>query len=488
MSSSKPIKKREFSLAELFLALFATGFVFVTWFNCWCHDSDEKVLVRQAQLPEGPASALFDFEETYFTEPFVFAQQLSDNFREPSSCSVLPTAEEELPGQEIVKVEGVLKKGESPDASLAKLNIDAKTRHKLLKSLSKAVNLRRCRQGERFTLSLGPDGKVLALNWEKGPFEEYQVVLEESGGYKLSRAPVVIENRVVKVSGQFTSGLYDSFANYGLSSRLAKMFGEIFSTKVDFNSDIRLGDSFSIIFNKYYKDGKYVGNGRILAAKYCSIGGSCLEAYYYQDPDNKRAGSGSHGYFGPDGTSLSNSFLRTPLKVYKVTSRFTSRRFHPILKVTRPHYGVDLAAPIGTPVMAVADGKVTFTGWQRGYGRIVVLKHRGGYKTYYGHLLRFAKGIRKGKRVRKKQIIGYVGRSGYATGPHLDYRVWHKGRFIDPLRMRLPSGEKLAGTRLKRFLERYKQFHAILKDDNMLTGIISVKKETVSQKPNDLTG
>ncbi|NPA95587.1 MAG: M23 family metallopeptidase [Thermodesulfobacteria bacterium] len=468
------------------MAILASGFVIMMLTVCWRQDIDEKVLVRQAQLPEGPASALFDFDETYFTEPFIFPKEVSENFPEPSSCSIY--ADSDVEGGGVIKIEGFLEKGESPDASLAKFNIEPKIRHQLLKSLSKAVNLRRCRQGERYVLSFSKDGKVVGLKWEKGPFEEYQVVLEENGKFKLSRAPVVIESRLVKVSGQFTSGLYDSFANYGLSSRMARMFGEIFSTKVDFNSDIRLGDSFSIIFNKYYKNGKYVGAGRILAAQYCSIGGSCYEAYYYQDKDGKKGAKREYGYFGPDGSSLSNSFLRTPLKVYRVTSRFTTRRFHPLLKVPRPHYGVDLAAPIGTPIMAVADGTVTFTGWQRGYGRIIVIKHKDDYKTYYGHLLRFAKGIRKGKRVHKKQIIGYVGRSGYATGPHLDYRVWHKGRFINPLKMRLPSIEKLTGARLKRFLKRYNEFHAILHDKNVVTGIISVKKETVNHKPNDLTG
>ena len=137
--------------------------------------------------------------------------------------------------------------------------------------------------------------------------------------------------------------------------------------------------------------------------------------------------------------------------------------------------------------MAVADGIVTFTGWQRGYGRIVVLRHKGGYKTYYGHLSRFARGLKKGKKVHQKQIIGYVGRSGYATGPHLDYRVWHNGRFVDPMRMRFVITEKLQGQRLKKFLVKYKAFQALLRD-NVSSGIISVKKETLDKKPSDFTG
>lgn len=481
MSNRKPNVHKGFVLSELFLAVMAI-IVSLTFLNDLCQEYDEAILVREAQLPEGPASALYDFDETYFTEPFLVIEEFSDNMLEPTSCSIEPPAGEEVAGPELMQVKGVLKKGESLASCLRRYNIDTKTRYRLLKALGKAIDLRRCLPGERFTITLSQEGQVVALNWEKGPFEEYQVVFE-GDAYKLSKSPLVIENRVVKVSGRITSGLYDSFANYGLGAKIASKFTEIFSTRVDFNSDIRVGDSFSVIFNKYYKNGQCIGTGRILAAKYCPLGGGCLEAYYFNDQGK----SARAGYFGPDGSSLSKSFLRSPLKVYKITSRFTSRRFHPLLKVYRPHYGVDLAAPIGTPIMAVADGTVTFTGWQRGYGRIVVLRHKGGYKTYYGHLSRFARGLRKGKRVHQKQIIGYVGRSGYATGPHLDYRVWHNGRFVDPMKMRFAITEKLEGQRLEKFLVKYKAFQALLRD-NVSPGIISVKKETIHKKPNDFTG
>ncbi len=469
-----------FSLLELFLAVLAAGFSIVM-LSSLCQDYDEKLLVKQAQLPEGPASALFDFEETYYYEPLLASEDLSDNFVEPVSRLVSPVQENRAEPVGRVQVEGMLMKGESLDACLERYSVGPKTRYKLLKTLAGAFDLRRCLPGERFRISWSEDGKVLALNWEKGPFEEYRVVLDRDGSYTLTKAPVVIESRMVKISGRFTGDFYDSFANYGLGTKIARQFNDIFSSSVDFNSDIRVGDSFSIILTQYYKNDKLIGMGKILAAKYCSIGGGCTEAYYF-------ANSGSMGrYYGPDGTLLSNSFLRSPLKVYKITSRFNPRRFHPILKVYRPHYGVDLAAPIGTPIMAVAQGIVTFTGWQRGYGRIVVLKHKGGYKTYYGHLSRFAKGIRKGVRVHQKQVIGYVGRSGYATGPHLDYRVWHNGRFVDPLRMRVAFSGKLKGSALQSFLASYKQLEVLLRD-YVDSGIISVKMEIFDKKPNDLAG
>lgn len=470
------------NILELFLAIIAVGFS-VSMLIFMCHDYDENLLVRQAQLPEGPASALFDFEETYFNEPFLVSGERSDN-TEHISCSMsyLQNFKKDSVSKDgQLQIHGELRKGESLDVCLKRYNIDTNTRYKLVKTLAKAFNVRRCRPGERFDISLDQNGNVLSLNWYKGPFNEYKVVADENGSYTISRSPITVENRIVKVSGQFTGGLYDSFANYGLNSKVARQFSEIFSSSLDFNADIRVGDSFSIIFSKYYRNGEYVGTGRIVAAKYCSIGGSCLEAYYFSD------GASTSGYYKPDGTSVSSSFLRSPLKVYKITSRFTTRRFHPVLKVYRPHYGVDLAAPIGTPIVAVADGTVTFTGWQRGYGRIVVLKHRGGYKTYYGHLHRFAKGIKKGAKVHQKQVIGYVGRSGYATGPHLDFRVWHNGKFVDPLRVKIASSGELSGVNFLNFLEQYKQLEVLLRDD-ISPGIISVKKETIDKKPKDLTG
>ncbi len=480
MRSTRPLSGQEFNLLELFLAVLAAGFSIAILSNL-CQDYDEKILVKQAQLPEGPASALFDFEETYYYEPMLISEECSDSFVEPVSWSIASPQGVVAREADTVLIEGQLKKGESLDACLKRYDIAPKTRYALLKSLGGAFDLRKCLPGERFKISLSEDGRVLALIWEKGPFDEYKVVLDENGSYSLTKAPVTVESRMVKISGQFTAGLYDSFANYGLGAKVARQFSDIFSSSVDFNSDIRVGDSFSIILTKYYKNGKLIGIGKILAAKYCTIGGSCTEAYYFAN-DRSRV-----GYYRPDGTSLSNSFLRSPLKVYKITSRFNSRRFHPILKVYRPHYGVDLAAPIGTPIMAVADGTVTFTGWQRGYGRIVVLRHKGGYKTYYGHLLRFAKGLKKGVRVHQKQVIGYVGRSGYATGPHLDYRVWHNGRFVDPLRIRMVSGRGLSGAALQSFIAGYKQLEMLLRD-NVASGIISVKKETLNRKPTDLIG
>jgi len=482
VASIKPNKQSGLHLIELFMAVMAVN-IALTFLGGLCQESDENLLVREAQLPEGPASALYDFEETYFSEPFLASEEVSDNLIEPMSCSIEPSLEHEVSGPKLVQIKGVLKKGESLASCLRRYKIDAKTSYRLLKTLGRAINLHRCLPGEKFTITLSQEGQVISLIWGKGLFEEYHVVLDRREGYKLSKVPVTIENRVVKVTGQITGGLYDSFANYGMGAKIARKFTEIFSTKIDFNSDIRPGDSFSIIFNKYYKNGECIGTGRILAAKYCPLGEECLEAYYFKDLGQRTSG----GYYGPDGVALSKSFLRSPLKVYTITSRFTSRRFHPILKVYRPHYGVDLAAPIGTPIMAVADGTVTFTGWQRGYGRIVVLRHRGGYKTYYGHLSRFAKGIKKGKRVVQKQIIGYVGRSGYATGPHLDYRVWHNGHFVDPFRMHVATVQKLEGKPLNRFLEKYNGLQAVLNDD-VSPGIISVKKETINKKPNDFTG
>ncbi len=433
-----------------------------------------------------PARELFVFEEPYLPETFELLSMDPDTLLEPLQDPLgLEKPEPDLNLLVDLKSEkDHLRKGENPDAALKRHHIDRMTRHKVLEELKKAVDLRRCREGEQFELYFDSAGSFRSLVWHRGAFEVYEVRSDylKPDVFVLAKKPVVLEKKIIKATGVISGGLIDSFSDFGLDPKLARKFSELFASRIDFNTEAHLGDSFSLIFEKYYKHDVAVGYGRILAARYCSQSGRCLEAYYFNGE-----GTSSGGYFSPEGKALGTSFLRSPLKVYRITSRFTSRRFHPILKVNRPHYGVDLAAPIGTPIMAVADGVVNFTGWQRGYGRIVIISHKGGYKTYYGHLSRFAKGIRKGVRVTRKQVIGYVGRSGYATGPHLDYRVKKNGHFVNPLKIHFPSAQDLPKGALGSYLAIVKRFHPLLTEPDT-PKIISVETEKITTAPDGWTG
>jgi len=204
-----------------------------------------------------------------------------------------------------------------------------------------------------------------------------------------------------------------------------------FDVDIDFHTELQKGDSFKVAVEKMYLDGRLSRYGRILSAEFVQ-GDRTLRAVRYD-------GQESQGYYAPDGTPLRKAFLRSPLKFSRISSGFTQSRFHPILKTMRPHYGVDYAAPIGTPVMASGDGVVILAGWDGGYGKAVKIRHPNGYQTLYGHLSRI--NVKAGQRVSQEQYIGAVGMTGLATGPHLDYRMIKGGVFLNPLKIQSPRAE-----------------------------------------------
>ena len=226
--------------------------------------------------------------------------------------------------------------------------------------------------------------------------------------------------------------------------RLAILMSEVLQWDLDFTRDLRLGDRFRVAFETVYLDGSYESLGGISGLIYDNDGRR-LEAYRFGDDG---------GYYDPEGRPLRKMFLRSPMRYSRVTSRFSHRRFHPVLKSYRPHYGVDYGAPVGTPVRSTAGGRVAFAGWDRGGGNTVKVRHPNGYLTAYLHLSRFAKGITPGRRVGQGEVIGYVGSTGLASGPHLDYRVQRSGRWIDPLSLKSEPAEPVPEEQLPAFLER----------------------------------
>jgi murein DD-endopeptidase MepM/ murein hydrolase activator NlpD len=219
-----------------------------------------------------------------------------------------------------------------------------------------------------------------------------------------------------------------------------------------------------MIFEKYSKDGTFIWYGKILAAEYRNEKRT-HQAIYYQDSECRE------DYFTPSGRSLRRSFMRSPLRFTRISSGYSRRRLHPILRTYRPHLGVDFAAPTGTPVWAVADGVVAYKGWKNGNGNTVSIRHPNGYETMYNHLSRYGKGIKRGKHVRQKYIIGYVGSTGLSTGPHLDYRMKKNGRFINPLKEKFPLGTPVPAASEEAFQQISKRMLALLGDD-YATGVL----------------
>jgi murein DD-endopeptidase MepM/ murein hydrolase activator NlpD len=241
--------------------------------------------------------------------------------------------------------------------------------------------------------------------------------------------------------GELDGPLESSVRHAGGPNALAYRMAEILQWDLDFSRDLQKGDRFEVLYEEVLLEGKPHDVGQLLAVSY-ENDGRRHEAYRYGD---------SGVYYDGEGRPLKKMFLRSPLRYSRVTSNFTHRRFHPVLKIYRPHYGVDYGAPVGTPVQVTASGVVTFTGWDRGGGNVVKIRHAGGYVTAYLHLSRFAKGIRPGTRVRQGDIVAYSGATGLASGPHLDYRVQHNGQWIDPLSLKSVRDEPIPSTQLASF-------------------------------------
>lgn len=252
------------------------------------------------------------------------------------------------------------------------------------------------------------------------------------------------------VSAQITpaaNSLIGAFKAHGENQLLPLQLAEIFSGDVDFNSDLRQGDTFDVLFDRVVRNGEFAGYGEIRAAV-IETGGRRLSAFPFTDD------AGTTAWYDESGQSLRRQFLRTPLPFDpRITSGFSYDRFHPVHGRRRPHLGVDFGAPTGTRVLAVAGGLVTTAAWSGEAGRLVRIKHSGGYETLYLHLSGFASGIKPGVRVNQGQVIGYVGMSGTATGPHLDYRVVENGTYRNPMTAfsRLPAGEPISAERLPEF-------------------------------------
>jgi murein DD-endopeptidase MepM/ murein hydrolase activator NlpD len=249
------------------------------------------------------------------------------------------------------------------------------------------------------------------------------------------------------VRGTIRSSLYEAMDRAGEGDALTGAFADLLAWDIDFAHELQPGDTFRAVVEKVYRDGRFVQYGRILAAEYHDAGG-VHRAYFFPWPDARG------DWYGADGRSVRASFLRSPISYTRISSGFSGARLHPVLNVVRPHLGVDYAAPEGTPVWAPADGTVTALRRGGEGGNEVVLRHGGGYESHYLHLSRFAAGLRVGDRVRQKEVLGYVGATGLATGPHLDYRVQRNGRWVNPVTESFPRGEELPTALLARFAEQ----------------------------------
>jgi murein DD-endopeptidase MepM/ murein hydrolase activator NlpD len=323
---------------------------------------------------------------------------------------------------------------------------------RIVRASRPAYDLTRIVVGRPFGITLGPDGLLRAFSYGIDELRTLHVDLSDGEPRaRVSQRPV--ETRTAVVAGVIESSLFGAIDAAGEGDQLALDLADVFAWDVDFNTELQPGDSFRVAVEKQYVEGELLRYGRILAAEFVR-GPRTLRAVRHE------AEGRAPGYYDTEGRPLRKAFLRSPLRFTRISSRFSRSRLHPVLNVRRPHLGVDYAAPYGTPVHAAADGLVARAGWEGGYGRTVRIRHANGYQTLYGHLARIS--VRAGQRVVQGTLVGAVGASGLATGPHLDYRMSLNGQFLDPLKVALPPAEPIAPSEREAFAASSRRLLAML--------------------------
>ena len=318
-----------------------------------------------------------------------------------------------------------IKKGETLSDILSRHGFSPAEIHKLRTEVRSVYDLAKIKEGREIRLYTDQQETITAIEYDINS-NNYLHIHKIGGMYEATERKLPYETEIHMIWGTIENNLPNAISREGENEALAYELSEIFAWDVDFTIDLRKGDSFKILFEKKYLKGEFVGYGSVLAASFMNRGNT-YQAYRYTYPDTKET-----DYFNGEGESLRREFLKSPFKYTpRITSRFSYSRLHPVRKVYRPHYGVDYAARVGTPVHTTADGTVLFAGWNGASGRMIRIRHKNNYETMYLHLRRVY--VKKGDKVKGEDKIGEVGASGEVSGPHLDYRIKYAGKYINPL-------------------------------------------------------
>ncbi len=343
------------------------------------------------------------------------------------------TAEPQSDGIPAISPEPLLvtiKPGDTLSGIFDRVGLSQQELHRILEQKEARKTLRAIRPGKELSFMLGDENRLQTLSYAIDPTRTLEVY-REGDSFQATTVQHPLEHRTRFTSAVINSSLFLAAQKAGLSDKTTMEMADIFGWDIDFALDIRSGDQFTVLYEELYRDGEKIRSGNILAAEFTNRGKTYV-AIRYTTPE------GRSGYYSPDGMRMRKAFRRTPVEFSRISSRF-GKRFHPILNRMRAHKGVDYAAPTGTPIRATSDGKVIHKGRKGGYGKTVILKHGKRYSTLYAHMSRYGKGLRRGQTVKQGQIIGYVGQSGSATGPHLHYEFRIDGVHRNPLTVRLPK-------------------------------------------------
>ncbi|MDH4235203.1 MAG: M23 family metallopeptidase [Gallionella sp.] len=336
-----------------------------------------------------------------------------------------------------------VQRGDTVAELLRRLNIEDTAASDYLRKAAEASSFRQLAVGKEIHAETNSAGGLIALRYLAD--NTTQVIVEKQGDSFATRTvPAQLEKRLFVRTGEIQTNLYAATDEAGMPDAAANQLNELFSGDINFHHDLRKGDKFTVVYEMVYNNGALISAGRIRAAEFINQGRTYRAVYFEKDAQ--------HGdYYTPEGKSVRKAFLRSPIEYSRVSSGFTNSRFHPILNKWRSHKGVDFAAPIGTKVKATADGVVTSIGSENGYGNVVKISHQGRYSTVYGHLSRYAHGLRRGQRVVQGEVIGYVGMTGLASGPHLHYEFKVYGQQHNPMRVALPDAKPIDNVDLAAF-------------------------------------
>jgi len=386
---------------------------------------------------------------------------LLDTDRAEEASLPTPVAEQTaLPG---TWHEVTIKPGDSLARIFSKHEIPPRQLHQIVNSGTDAKKLTQIYPGQKLRMRTTSEDGLLELVYEIDALNQLHVVHNETA-YQVELIERAPERRAVRAAGSIEDNLFLAAQKAKLPGKITMELANIFGWDIDFALDIRQGDQFALLYEELYLDGERIGTGEILAAEFVNRD-SVHQAVRYTDDQ------GRTDYYDPKGRSMRKDFLRTPVDFSRISSRFSTGRKHPTLNKIRAHKGVDYAAPTGTPVKATGNGKIVLRGKKGGYGNTVVIQHGSQYSTLYAHLSRYASGLKTGSRVQQGQIIGYVGSSGLATGPHLHYEFHVNGTHRNPLTVKLPDAAPLP----KQFREKFK-----LESENLLAQLELAKTQSLA--------
>jgi len=344
--------------------------------------------------------------------------------------------------ENIRNIRGVIKSGDTLFDIFKHYEIDAGQLLQVKKASAGIHSLRDLRPGSVYVLRIDENEELTAFTYYIDE-ENILNVTRTDSGYTADKTSVKYEKRLEHISGIIKDNLISAIGNDRESVNLALQISDIFAWDIDFTTDLRQGDTFKVITEGFYKDNEFKKYGNIVAVEFLNDG-NLYRTYRFEI-------NGKADYFDAQGRSLRKAFLKAPLNYRRISSHFSKRRQHPIRKIYRPHHGIDYAAPTGTPVSAIGDGTVIFSGHRGAYGKLVIIKHRNNWLSYYGHLSRIGPSVKKGREMSQGDLLGRVGSTGVATGPHLHFELRIKNRPVNFLAVKTPPGKSVPSSMLSEF-------------------------------------